>query len=459
MTASGSCLAAAVAKKGAASKEIIGSLRPGLDSEAICQYSKRDLSPRMADLLHIASKAYAVDRTHKRDRRPGGAGRSRTFPVRIEVRDEPFWKRTEISDLLTECLEFLTGDRWELRFTDNSCGSSRLLQRSLSYGDQFPDEPIICLYSGGLDSAAGLANRLKRHVEGEIIPVTVRHRNDLADIVLKQLRLLSCKYSYALRPLIVEFAMTSPSKLGEEESSQRTRSFLFSSVGGAAASTTNASKIEVYESGVGAVNLPLQGMLGAPATRSCHPHFLRLMSRLLSAVANRRMELCLPFIAFTKAELVKALAEDHLEDLARSTVSCVHYPLRDPDSKSCGLCPGCIFRRVALTVAGIDEDDDPYKYDLLGEDTSVLDKERLKYLKAFIIQIDRLSELDSPGRVPRFFRRHLVGTKIVQPDRSMDFFADLFRRYRREWLQFIGYAQAKNLAWAGLLELQDVSPE
>ena len=107
-------------------------------------------------------------------------------------------------------------------------------------------------------------------------------------------------------------------------------------------------------------------------------------------------------------------------------------------------------------MAGIEENSRTYKSDLFGESLNGLDKEALEYLTAFIIQIDRLSELDTPGQSLRSFRRHLVGTNVLKPDESHEFFVTLFRRYRREWLEFLAQGSAREKDWARLLPSENV---
>ena len=72
-----------------------------------------------------------------------------------------------------------------------------------------------------------------------------------------------------------------------EEKSQRTRSFLFVATGGVVSATTASTELEMYESGVGAINVPLlAGMEGSQATRSAHPstrdRFSLMMMRSIS---------------------------------------------------------------------------------------------------------------------------------------------------------------------------------
>src|SRR5262249_46494804 len=194
----------------------------------------------------------------------------------------------------------------------------------------------------------------------------------------------------------------------KEERSQRCRPFLFAAVGGVVAAMQGAGSVEVFESGVGAINLPLMaGMVGSKATRSCHPEFLRLISRLVSLVAGQEIVFRLPLLGQTKAQMVRLMADEGLQDLARLTGSCVHYPLRERPHKQCGVCPACIFRRQAMFVAGIEEPRNAYKFDLFGPARHVnrISEDLLKYLMAFLMQVVHLEALDTRDELPRRLRR------------------------------------------------------
>jgi hypothetical protein len=246
----------------------------------------------------------------------------------------------------------------------------------------------------------------------------------------------------------------------DEENTQRCRSALFLGIGGVVAAVTGAARVEVFESGVGAVNLPLMaGMVGSKATKGSHPKLLRLMSRLLSLVVGREVEFILPFLDRTKAEVVVTLAEEGLDELARSSVSCVHYPLRERPHKQCGVCPACVFRRQAIAVAGIEEPTSCYKYDLFGmaQAVSGVPSEEMRFLRAFLMQSAKLAELDDPTGMPRFFRGHLLGTGVAENGESLAPFVELFRRYRQEWLGLVAKGRERGWPWARLLTPERVA--
>jgi len=210
--------------------------------------------------------------------------------------------------------------------------------------------------------------------------------------------------------------------------------------------------VEIYESGVGVLKLPsMTGMLvGARATRSCHPELVRLMTELVSVVAGRPIAFSLPFVHKTKSEVVRAFAEANLQGVIPITTSCVHYPVRIRGSaKQCGLCFACIGRRQALFAADVDDPVSQYQYDILNPDCEAAPT-NLESLRADLFQIARLAELSS-HELPAWFSRHLYGSHVAKAGDSAEPWGDLMLRYRGEWLRWVELGRRRHLKWAQLV--------
>lgn len=415
-------------------------------------YFSDHLPSPMIDLLRIAMAVYVADRTIRRRQRNQDRHWSRKIRLTVDVQEPMFWETDEIQDALVDCLEFLTDDSWDFSFKQDGQRQCRENQRCL-----FPHrhDSRLCLYSAGLDSAAGLGTQLLRSSERPTIPITVWHQGGQRFNVEKQIGLLRNHFAAELTPMIFKAHLLWGSRQRwKEESTQRSRAFLFMSVGAAVANLCGGSEVEVYESGVGAINLPLlSGMTGSRTTRSTHPAFLRRMTELASTVANSPISFILPFREFTKGQMVRHLADNDLQSLAKSTVSCVSYPIRDKKSKQCGICPACIFRRQAMSSAGINEDRNTYKYDIFaGKEQPIPLKERhLACLKAFLMQVADLEEVQFCRRLPERFMRHLIGTEILRNGEPTAPIIRLLSSYRMEWVELIQQADRRGCLWTKLL--------
>jgi 7-cyano-7-deazaguanine synthase in queuosine biosynthesis len=424
------------------------------DLDAVNTFCLQDLPARLVDLLRIASSIYVVDRLVKRRPKQGMKKPSRTIGVKVSVLDAGFWNDSEVRDAIQEVVDFVSGDFWDIEF---AADNSRFWRTGRLFPDPYHDQsPLVCLYSGGLDSAAGFAARIAASPGKPVLPVTVWHQPRQHRLVSDQLKLLRDQFKVPVDPLIVRVAMIWSPKLDRalEERSQRCRSFLFASLGAIAAIMHGQQVVEVLESGIGAINLPLMaGMVGAKTTRSAHPKFLRLMSRLASLVAEADVDFCLPFHGKTKGEVVRTLCGIGLEQLANSSASCVHYPLRHPKQKQCGLCPACIFRRQAMAVARIDEPEGMYKYDFLGSPQAAnrIPAKRLRFLKAFLMQVAWLKDIDTRKQVPTAFARHLISTEVMGRGESHEDAIELLARYRDEWMAIALEGRENGYNWAKLL--------
>jgi 7-cyano-7-deazaguanine synthase in queuosine biosynthesis len=429
------------------------------DLDALNAFCLGNLPRHLVDLLRIASAVYVVDRLVKRRSKNGPKPPSRTIGLKVQEMVESIWSRQEVRDSICEVLDFLTGDFWDIEFERDS--------QAYEWTDHFlpfpksNGTPLICLYSGGLDSAAGLALQGGENCHQSVIPVTVWHQPRQRHLIKRQLALLRAHYrskgAYTdIAPLIMKEAMIWEPGLDPklQEFSQRGRAFLFASLGAVAAILHEQPVINVFESGVGAINLPLMaGMVGPKSTRNSHPQFLKLMSRLASLVADADIQFCLPFFDATKGEMVRRLAELGLEELATESASCVHYPRPGSRHKQCGACPGCIGRRQAMAVAGIDEPVGTYEYDLFGQTDRLDDipEMQLAYLKATLIQVAQLQGIESSDRLPPPFERHVVGTGIVCKGQPQKGVIQLLARYRDEWTRIASLERERGHAWANLL--------
>lgn len=423
------------------------------DLDAVNSFCLGDLPARLVDFLRIASSLYIVDRLIKRRTKGGARKPSRSISLTVEVRDAGFWSKSEIRDAIHETVEFVSSDFWDIEFLQDTsplCRTGRFLP------DPYEGvSPLVCLYSGGLDSAAGLVTRMVECPGRPVAPVTVWHQPRQRRLVRKQLKILRSRLGTPIDPLIVKVAMMWKAFLDrDEENTQRCRGFLFASLGAIAAIMHGQQVVEIFESGIGAINLPpMAGMVGAMTTKSAHPKFLRLMSRLASLVADGEIEFRLPFFDRTKGEIVRSMAETRLEELAHLTASCVHYPLRHSQQKQCGICPACVFRRQAMAVAGITEPANTYKYDFMGspdEVNRILSK-RLLNLKAFLMQVASLRDVCAGKSLPRSINRHLVGTEVLAIGDQPEAVIFLLARYRDEWMKIASDGNRKGLPWARLL--------
>ena len=192
-----------------------------IDEESLDQ-SLCVLTTRCADLYRIAMSVYAADRLSPRSSRCNRGGNARTFRLKIDVCQPEFWRSIETQELLLAVLDELSDDCWQFEF---SASKLRPSQECLG----FPDRPVVCLYSGGLDSAAGLATRLRDGCSSVLV-VTARHQPGQRARVGTQLKRLRNHYRTELHSVMLKSALKNSPRWTQQEPSQRCRSFLFASI-------------------------------------------------------------------------------------------------------------------------------------------------------------------------------------------------------------------------------------
>ncbi|KGM52264.1 hypothetical protein N792_03875 [Lysobacter concretionis Ko07 = DSM 16239] len=341
-----------------------------ITAQSMLNHLLETASQRSIDLVAIATGIYAIDRACKRKLTRHNECGVRTLRVVFEVSDLAFWQQPDIVEQLTDILCVLSGDTWLVSFAKRSePHQTTAVQRSLDLQQPLPTR--VALYSGGLDSAAGLANQLVANDQTYML-LTVGHhvavRSKCLDQVKKLRQILRTPMLHHAS-FMVRFDGGVAGKMKSQEKSQRARGFLFCAAAALLADACDIEDIELFENGVGAINLPLTegGLTDGLSTRGAHPGFLAKMGALVSAVLETPLRFSLPFLSATKAEMVQPLvARPLLAEWLQQSCSCIHTSLRVRGKRHCGHCPACIERRQAFRGGGIEEGAKDYEVDLFS---------------------------------------------------------------------------------------------
>ena len=337
-----------------------------LEPLAISTALVEEVPDRLFDLIDIASYVFTADRSAKRGgpyARGMGADWRRDLRFHIAVRDPDHWSSPEVVLALRDLLGFMSEDEFSFEFVK--------LHRPLELQSYFKfivdgaeasqPSPIV-LFSGGLDSLAGALEELNGNRDRVVLithrssPTMTRCQNDLAAELTRR---------FPGGILYVPIQMTLTGRLEGSETSQRTRTFLFSALAGTVASMIGASGIRFYENGVMSLNLPISPqVVGTAATRSTHPRTLREMSVFLSVALGRACAVDNPFLLKTKAEVLKVIAESGHPDLTALSISCTRVRKREKERTHCATCVQCLHRRFASLAAGLGSHDPAELYAL-----------------------------------------------------------------------------------------------
>jgi hypothetical protein len=301
------------------------------------------------DLLLLAAAVYAADKRLERTA-ISQDGWTREIDIHLPVHDSAIW--APLSKHIQNMLGFLTGDLWRFQFRNRP----RRIPGNVSANLPLNAPDDICLFSGGLDSFIGAIDLLENGQTPFLIShgwdtADAGHQNDCGQVLLGQYGAQRIRHVHSnIGPK--DFKITE-----KDESTQRSRSFLFFCIAAAAASgLTTPVQIVVPENGLIALNIPLDPLrLGAFSTRTTHPYVLARYNELLGAL-QMRAALVNPYRHQTKGEMALACQNTQLLNASISkTMSCSSekkYRLQGKPWGHCGHCVPCIIRQAAVLKTG-----------------------------------------------------------------------------------------------------------
>lgn len=320
-----------------------------LDGHAVIHRLARELTAMSANLVEIAVTVYLVDQLVARPAertRSDGSTWARDLWLRIPVREPQLWHRH--ADRLAQLLAWLTDDSWNLEFTQRASGTGPLDTREAFLFDTIPAGAMPVLFSGGLDSAAGLATYLTQE---DAVAVSIDTSNWMQHVQQRVVRKLNRVSRHACVPL--RYRVSMHQQKHPAETSQRSRGLLFLAAGIATAWTLGQDRLQVFENGIGAINLPyLHSQHGSQAARAMHPKTLRMAQDLAAVVSGRPFRIDALGMTTTKAQLIR-MAPGAAGAALASTVSCdTGFSARVARHAPCGTCTSCLLRRQSLYAAG-----------------------------------------------------------------------------------------------------------
>lgn len=294
--------------------------------------------PLVHDALLVAAAVEFCD--HLRER--STVVWQRDFCLQLPVYEIDKWRDTSLSRLLTDALDFLTGDRWDIHFRHRKIAPTPARQGQLELP---PHRRCVMPFSDGLDSWS------------------VAKLEDAKGKGLMRVRLGTARPPKLRQGLLPPFHHV-PYRVKFDgyrpaESSARARGFKFALISGVAAYLADVTDVIVPESGQGIFGSELiVNALVHPDYRT-HPRFTEKMEVLIGALFGHSVHYRFPRIWSTKGETVReALAIDPADPTWALTRTCwqnSRHAFRDGDRLPCGICTACLLRRMSVLHAGVTE--------------------------------------------------------------------------------------------------------
>ncbi len=422
-----------------------------LTIQDVRQAMLKAVPPVFLDLIDIATYVYCADQVVTR----GGDGVldfgenwRRNLFFRIPVRDPTFWKTPSVLNVLVSTLSFLSEDQYTFDF--ELLTKDHPFESYLEFNDT-PFEGIVeevVMFSGGIDSLGGA---VQEAVLGRRKILLVNHRSS-GKLVPRHNHLLRLLVDRAkdYKPLHFSVLINKAKKLSREYT-QRTRSFLYASLGATFATMIGLSRLRFYENGIVSFNLPPSPqVVGARATRTTHPQVLNGYSQLLTFLAEKTFTVENPFLWKTKTEVVRLIGDAGCGELLKYATSCTRTWEITNQHSHCGTCSQCIDRRFAVLAAGQEANDpsEAYRVDLLvgerekGEAKKGDPRTMIAAYLETANEIEKMDALQFFGRFGEASRvlRHIPGN----PEATAMQVFDLHRRHAKQVTGVIDQAIAKN---------------
>ncbi|MBW1999616.1 MAG: 7-cyano-7-deazaguanine synthase [Deltaproteobacteria bacterium] len=395
-----------------------------------------NLPPRLIDLLEIATYIYCADQATTRGGdglRDYGSNWRRKFRFHIPVREPDVWSSGQMISILQDTLGFLSEDEYHFHFVKLTDPPPMSLYLDFGSGGAsgLSAEEVI-LFSGGLDSLGGA---IQDAVINKKNVALVSHRSS-PKIAKRQRELVSDLGNHTHTPPFHVPVWIHKEKELSREFTQRTRSFLYASLGAVVARIFDLWRVRIYENGTISVNLPIsEQVIGSRGTRSTHPQAINGFSDLFSALFEKEFLIENPFLWMTKAEVAKAIVEAGCRELIKYSTSCTHIWEMTTLKTHCGVCSQCIDRRFAVLAAGCTDDDDPmemYSVDLLTGERKPGESRTM--LESYVRTAKKIKDITDDGffsEFPECYRiiGHIRGMKV---DEAASKILDLYRRHSNQ---------------------------
>ena len=327
------------------------------------------LPDRTLDLLELAAYVFGADRCISRGRIDAVEYHSwsRNINIVIKVRDFDFWSDVSVTEKLTDALRFMMGDNGlTITFQPNHSTPPTGLFDNIKYKPYVSKKGLkVGLFSGGIDSLAGALGLLESCSE-TLILACHQSNNTIRKTQRKLYLALEQRYPKRIQPYSFQCSLRGQRAIDE---TQRSRSFLFTAIAYALATSHAQSCFYVFENGITSINLHRrEDLLNARASRTTHPQTIAKLQNFYSILSEKDFVIHQPFLSKTKGDVMELVCKIAPE-LLSSSVSCSRSPFAKGDSTHCGKCFQCIDRRLSAFSKSLESYDHRglYSFDILSE--------------------------------------------------------------------------------------------
>lgn len=409
-----------------------------INPSVLQDFSATLLTPIEHDLVLVVGAVAYSDRRIRRHRSRGW-GRELRLTVPVNLPD--FWKQPSVKQRLIDCLEYVTGDRWDIEFVTGSLPMA-IPQASFDYN---PGDYVVVPFSDGLDSYLQWQllklehpslNILRVHTDSRATNWSRNRRIDIAGGLSDHRLALPISLSVADHP----------------EPTYRSRTFLFYSMAALAAFKVGAQRVIIGENGCGALGPSMVPFGDECPHRTTHPEFTRRLAEFINTLLGAKIRFEHPQLLRTKGQVLRRAAELGVTGWDE-THSCTRGKRDKLMGFPCGVCGGCLLRRAAMQEAGLTDktyfwdnlsgvDLDSCRSDPAGRQSTANDRDIAIHGIFDMSSLARLGSLDETS--PVFERAAWQLSDYTHDGRAVDArdIAELAKQHAHEWSSFRAHYSA-----------------
>lgn len=405
-------------------------------TELLESYCIAKWEPIVYDALLVAAAVEFADRTLRRP----ALSWQRDFQLVIPVHAPDRWNEKAVLDSLHEVLNFLTGDKWRIEFSERIKAADAPTQHQLLLPAGLT---AVIPFSDGMDSRC-VAGLLGATMGDRLIRVRLGSNARDGKVLSRQ------RQPFTSVPYRVQAG-----KHLFVESTARSRGFKFALVSGLAAYLTKAGQVIVPESGQGALGPALITVGQGYEDYRSHPLFTERMQRFLAALLEHKVSFNFTQLWQTKAETLKKFADECKDGSSWiGTWSCWQQTRQvsvDHKKRQCGICAACLLRRMSVHAAGLKEPKETYVWENLSDRTfeagaaasypkKKITKALREYAIAGTLHLDHLAQLrksQANSGILELFSFQLSGSLGIAESDVRSKLDRLLAQHETEWKSFM----------------------
>ncbi|MCS1393282.1 hypothetical protein ACM1TL_13170 [Lysinibacillus capsici] len=375
----------------------------------------KDKDKTIVDLITVMGSVYCVD--------VSVTARKTHLSIEIPVFHVEVWQG--LTNRLRLLLKWVSGEDYQISFKPFNKDLIARKERQMKLSLYGPNQRIVSLFSGGLDSLTGAYYNFKNDISSDYIGFLNKREE-----ATKQ-RFLADFYKKKLNPTPDIILIEKPVDK-KQHYTQATRSLLYFSLAVAKAYYNQSNQVNLYENGVLTLNPNLYDRF---TTKTTHPKTLFEYNNLLEDL-NINVQVKHPLLFKTKGESINEMNLDFkgvIKDsftcgAGRSDVLKVHVG-------QCGVCIPCLLRKISMAAYDNEQYDCLYYFDYEEQnfEPDVYYYEFISNVQYFqkYVQLIRNNEIFSELNIKSKY--YDEADYLVKTNEMLNKFAKEFERYMEKY--------------------------